>query len=66
MIVASGFMFEEAITELQEQYPEIKFVMIDGAPTTVSENSVGICFAEQEAGFFSRYCCPHYRHKVVK
>ena len=44
MIVASGFMFEEAITELQEQYPEIKFVMIDGAPTTVSENSVGICF----------------------
>ena len=53
MIVASGFMFEEAITELQEQYPEIKFVMIDGAPTTVSENSVGICFAEQEAGFLA-------------
>lgn len=53
MIVAPGFKFEEAITKLQEQYPEIKFVMIDGEPKTVAENTIAIYFAEHEAGFLA-------------
>ncbi len=53
MIVAPGFKFDEAITKLQEQYPDIKFVTIDGQPTTVADNTISIYFAEQEAGFLA-------------
>ena len=53
MIIAPGFKFDEAITKLQEQYPDIKFVMIDGQPEEVAENTIAIYFAEHEAGFLA-------------
>ena len=54
LIIAPGFKFEEAIGKLQAENPETKFVILDGEPKGgVAENSVGICFAEQEAGFLA-------------
>ena len=54
MIIAPGFKFEEAIGKLQGENPETKFVILDGEPEGgVAENSVGIYFAEQEAGFLA-------------
>ncbi len=54
LIIAPGFKFEEAIGKLQAENPETKFVILDGEPEGgVAENSVGIYFAEQEAGFLA-------------
>ncbi len=53
MIIAPGFKFIEAITEAQAMYPEIEFVIIDGEPLTMAENTSAIYFAEEEAGFYA-------------
>ena len=53
VVVAPGFKFEEAITELQTANPDVKFVILDGQPAEVAENTVAIYFAEQEAGFLA-------------
>ncbi|MGP1455301.1 MAG: BMP family lipoprotein [Treponema sp.] len=57
-IVCPGFKFETAIFKSQTKYPDAKFVLIDGnahpadssAPQN-GPNTIGILFAEQEAGF---------------
>lgn len=53
VVVAPGFKFEAAITELQTANPDVKFVILDGQPAEVAENTVAIYFAEQEAGFLA-------------
>jgi basic membrane protein A len=60
LIVTPGFKFEEAIFLAQDQYPDTKFVLIDGSPHSgdYSEfrqeaNVVSVFFAEQEAGFLA-------------
>lgn len=53
MIVAPGFKFEEAITELQGANPDVKFVILDGQPAENADNTVSIYFAEHEAGFLA-------------
>ncbi|MCI8701575.1 MAG: BMP family ABC transporter substrate-binding protein [Turicibacter sp.] len=62
MIIAPGFKFEEAIAKLQVENPDQKFVIIDGQPRvkvdgkvdeTVTDNTLAIYFAEQEAGFLA-------------
>jgi len=52
LIFMSGFTFIDAIGELQELYPETKFVIIDADPELM-DNSHAILFAEQEAGFLA-------------
>ena len=49
MIIAPGFKFDEAITKLQEQYPDIKFVMIDGQPEEVCGQPRAKAQARQDA-----------------
>jgi basic membrane protein A len=56
----SGFTFGEAVGELQDKFPDVKFVIIDGEPTDASgaslplgDNTLSIYFAEQEAGFLA-------------
>ncbi|MCL1949189.1 MAG: BMP family ABC transporter substrate-binding protein [Turicibacter sp.] len=53
LIVMSGFTFQDAVTELQENHPDTKFVIIDAAPDEINDNTLGIFFAEQEAGFLA-------------
>ncbi|HSL93334.1 MAG TPA: BMP family ABC transporter substrate-binding protein, partial [Bacillota bacterium] len=58
-IVTPGFKFETAIFTAQEQYPDVKFVLLDGYPhagdwaPVVGDNTVSIFFAEHEAGFLA-------------
>ena len=52
-IVTPGFKFEEAITELQTANPEVSFVILDGEPATMAENTTAIYFAEHEAVFLA-------------
>ena len=58
VIVTPGFSFEEAIGKAQNQYPNVKFVLIDGQPLVGSEynvekNTQSIFFKEQEASFLT-------------
>lgn len=63
IIVTPGYKFETAIFEAQDLYPDIKFILIDGAPNDGDYNSgptyktgpnvASVFFAEQEAGFLA-------------
>lgn len=55
IIVCPGFMFDEAITELQNTYPDIKFVFVDGVPEDIQDNVYSILFKEEQAGFLAGY-----------
>ncbi len=59
VIFSPGFKFETAVYKAQDQYPEVKFVILDGAPNNgdgtavINENSESIMFAEHESGFYA-------------
>ncbi len=62
IIICAGYDFQEAVEELQGEYPEISFLLIDGS----SEDSEGgemkfgknvhcVSFREEEAGYLAGY-----------
>lgn len=64
IIVSPGYKFEETIGQAQIQYPDVKFILIDGTPIVgededgnpiyeVAENTVSVFFTEHEAGFLA-------------
>jgi basic membrane protein A len=62
IIVTPGFLFEPAVYEAQTEFPDVRFVLIDGVPhpgdwTTfeVADNTVSILFDEHESGFLAGY-----------
>lgn len=62
VIVCPGYLFEDAVYEAQSTYPDVKFVLIDGAPHTADyqtyetkSNTVSIIFKEEIAGFLAGY-----------
>ena len=62
VIVCSGFLFEVPVYDVQKTYPDTKFILVDGAPHdkgytdfTITDNVVGVTFAEHEAGFLAGY-----------
>jgi basic membrane protein A len=62
IIVCPGFLFEPAIFVTQDQYPDVKFVLIDGRPqdgtyTTykTGSNTYSVIYAEEQPGFLAGY-----------
>ncbi|HAK05131.1 MAG TPA: BMP family ABC transporter substrate-binding protein [Firmicutes bacterium] len=62
IIVTPGYLFEEPIFLVQDTYPNVDFVLIDGTPHNADysefrteENVQPILFAEQQAGFLAGY-----------
>lgn len=62
VIVTPGFLFEVPVFEAQTRYPDVKFILVDGVPhaadsydPSVAENTVGILYAEEQAGFLAGY-----------
>ena len=63
VIVTPGFLFEVPIYTVQEQHPDVKFILIDGNPNDgakeptykTAENTVGIKFSEEQAGYLAGY-----------
>ncbi len=62
VIVTPGFLFEEPIFIAQKTYPDVHFVLIDGNPHNADytefrtdSNTVGIVFAEEQAGYLAGY-----------
>lgn len=60
IIVAPGFRFKEAMFIAQDTWPDKKFVLLDGIPSDgkeskTADNTVGIQYAEEQAGFLAGY-----------
>ncbi|MDA3931978.1 MAG: BMP family ABC transporter substrate-binding protein [Tenericutes bacterium] len=62
VIVTPGFLFETAIYNKQSEYPDVKFILIDGQPHTpdyqtyeTTSNTTNILFQEEQAGFLAGY-----------
>lgn len=62
VVVAPGDFFSDVVFNAQEQYPDVKFILIDGVPhnadfsvTNIAPNTVGITYAEEQAGFLAGY-----------
>ena len=64
IIVTPGFLFENAVFEAQSEYPEVKFILIDGeprpesadyAPAEYKANTVGVLYQEEQSGFLAGY-----------
>ena len=62
VIVAPGFLLEVPVYLAQDLYPDVKFILVDGNPHNedysifhTADNTVGITFAVEEAGFLAGY-----------
>ena len=61
-IVCPGYLFEEAIYLVQNDYPEVMFLLLDGEPHSADysdykteSNTHNILYQEEQAGFFAGY-----------
>lgn len=62
VIVCPGYLFEAAVYSAQTQFPDVKFVLLDGEPHTpdyvtyeTKNNTACIMYAEEEAGYLAGY-----------
>ncbi|NLW79699.1 MAG: BMP family ABC transporter substrate-binding protein [Ruminococcaceae bacterium] len=62
IIVTPGYLFEVPIFIAQETYPDVTFILIDGSPHNAdysefltADNTVGITYAEEQAGYLAGY-----------
>ncbi len=62
LVVCPGFLFEEPIFIVQDQYPDVHFILLDGEPHNADysefktgTNVMPILFQEDQAGFLAGY-----------
>jgi basic membrane protein A len=62
VIVTPGFLFEVPIYEAQTKYPEVKFILLDGAPHSaedyteeIKDNVASIKYSEEQSGYLAGY-----------
>jgi len=62
VVVTPGFLFEVPIYEAQTKYPDVKFILLDGAPHTADystfetkSNVASIMYSEEQSGYLAGY-----------
>ncbi len=62
VVVTPGFLFEVPIFEAQKKYPEVKFILLDGAPHDpdytdfeIRDNVASVMYAEEQSGYLAGY-----------
>jgi len=62
VVVCPGYLFEEAIYNVQDKYPDVQFLLLDGQPHTAdyatyktSTNVHCILYQEEQAGYLAGY-----------
>ena len=62
VIVCPGYLFEVAVYNAQTQFPDVKFIILDGEPHTpdyatyeTKSNVACVMYAEEEAGYLAGY-----------
>lgn len=61
-IVTPGYLFEVPVYEAQTKYPDVKFILLDGAPHTADyvtfetkSNTASIFYEEEQSGYLAGY-----------
>ena len=62
VIVTPGYLFEVPVYEAQTKYPDVKFILLDGAPHTADyatfkteSNTASVMYAEEQSGYMAGY-----------
>lgn len=62
IVVCPGYLFEDAIYEVQDKYPEVQFLLLDGEPHTAdyatyktASNVHCILYQEEQAGYLAGF-----------
>ena len=62
VVVCPGYLFEDAIFDVQGQFPDVQFLLIDGEPHSAdysvfetTSNTHCILYQEEQAGYFAGY-----------
>ena len=62
VVVCPGYLFETPVYNVQEKYPDVKFILIDGEPHSedysdykTTENTMPVLFHEDQVGFMAGY-----------
>ena len=62
LVVCPGFLFEEPVYLVQDKYPDVKFILLDGTPhnaeytdSRIENNVMAILYQEDQAGFLAGY-----------
>lgn len=62
VVICPGYLFEAPVYDMQDKYPDVKFILLDGNPHTedystykTSSNVVGYTFQEEISGFLAGY-----------
>lgn len=62
LVVCPGYLFENAVYQVQDKYPDVKFIILDGQPRsedeqdlTIRDNVYAIYYSEEQAGFLAGY-----------
>jgi basic membrane protein A and related proteins len=51
LVIATGFLWTDTITQASAAYPDTHFLLIDGAPPIEAPNVANISFAEEQGSF---------------
>lgn len=73
VIVTPGYLFEPAIYAKQDEYKDVKFILIDGNPNDgkqppetatfkTADNAIGIKFQEEQSGYLAGYAAVKEGH----
>ena len=54
VVVCAGFLQEAALTKAATEYPDVKFIFVDGYPIGL-DNVAPIAFKEEQSGYFAGY-----------
>ena len=72
IVVCPGYLFEAAVYSAQTQYPDVKFIILDGEPHTpdyatyeTKENTACVMYAEEEAGYLAGYAAVYEGNTVL-
>ncbi|WIV10404.1 BMP family ABC transporter substrate-binding protein [Proteiniborus sp. MB09-C3] len=62
VVVTPGYLFEVAVYEAQTKHPDVKFILLDGAPhpagshdEVINENVASIKYSEEQSGYLAGY-----------
>lgn len=62
VVVTPGYLFEVAVFQAQTEYPDVKFILLDGAPheadsfeADIKENVASVFYAEEQSGYLAGY-----------
>lgn len=72
VVVTPGFLFEVPVYEAQTKYPDVKFILLDGAPHTADyatfetkSNVASVMYAEEQSGYLAGYAAVNDGYKKL-